>query len=93
MRGGHSMTEEASKYMIREIFGKRWVQSPVQGSGISEENQSRIFEPFFTTKGIGEGTGLGLSISYDIVENHNGMIKVDSEVGKGTFTISIPAVP
>ncbi len=64
------------------------------GFGISEENQKRIFEPFFTTKEVGKGTGLGLSIAYDIIKKHNGMIKVDSEVGKGTtFTISIPVVP
>ena len=64
------------------------------GYGISEENQRRIFEPFFTTKEVGKGTGLGLSIAYDIIKKHNGMIKVDSEVGKGTtFTISIPVVP
>jgi two-component system NtrC family sensor kinase len=64
------------------------------GTGISEENQRRIFEPFFTTKEVGKGTGLGLSIAYDIIKKHNGMIKVDSEVGKGTtFTISIPVLP
>jgi signal transduction histidine kinase/DNA-binding response OmpR family regulator len=64
------------------------------GFGISDENQKRIFEPFFTTKEVGKGTGLGLSIAYDIIKKHNGMIKVDSEVGKGTtFTISIPVVP
>jgi signal transduction histidine kinase/CheY-like chemotaxis protein len=64
------------------------------GTGISEENQRRIFEPFFTTKEVGKGTGLGLSIAYDIIKKHNGIMKVDSEVGKGTtFTISIPVVP
>lgn len=60
------------------------------GSGISAQEKEKIFEPFFTTKE--GGTGLGLSIVHKIIENHNGMIKVESEVGKGsTFTIFLPA--
>jgi two-component system NtrC family sensor kinase len=61
------------------------------GAGIPEKKMSRIFEPFFTTKAVGMGTGLGLSISYDIVKKHNGEIKVESELGKGTtFNVTIP---
>lgn len=61
------------------------------GSGIPEENIGQLFTPFFTTKPVGKGTGLGLSISYGIVEKHNGVIEVESEVGKGTtFTIRLP---
>jgi signal transduction histidine kinase len=61
------------------------------GSGIPPEIQEKIFNPFFTTKPPGKGTGLGLSISHQIVEKHQGTIKVTSEPEKGTeFTIKIP---
>jgi len=61
------------------------------GSGIPEENLKKIFDPFFTTKAVGKGTGLGMSISYRVINDHNGKIEVESEVGKGTkFTITLP---
>ncbi len=61
------------------------------GSGIPKENLSKIFDPGFTTKGRGIGTGLGLSICYQIIQNHHGEIRVESELGKGTkFTINLP---
>jgi len=61
------------------------------GAGMQEAVRRRIFEPFYTTKKIGRGTGLGLSISYGIVEKHHGVIKVNSEVGKGSeFIITLP---
>ncbi len=62
------------------------------GPGIPEEIQSRIFEPFFTTKDIGEGTGVGLAVSHRIIEAHDGRIRVDSALGRGTvFTVTLPA--
>ena len=60
------------------------------GCGIPAENLNKIFEPFFSTKGQ-KGTGLGLAVVWGIIEKHNGLITVASEVGKGTaFTILLP---
>ncbi len=62
------------------------------GCGISAENVKRIFEPFYTTRA--DGTGLGLAVSYGIIKNHQGEIRVFSQLGKGTrFVIDFPVVP
>lgn len=61
------------------------------GVGIKDDVLDHIFEPFFTTKEPGEGTGLGLAIVYGVVEQHDGLIDVESEVGEGTtFHIYLP---
>jgi len=60
------------------------------GCGIPKSEIPRLFEPFATTKGQ-KGTGLGLAVTWGIVDNHNGTISVESEVGVGTtFIIRIP---
>ncbi|MCX5712834.1 MAG: ATP-binding protein, partial [Candidatus Omnitrophica bacterium] len=59
------------------------------GSGMSEEVKDNILEPFFTTKA--EGTGLGLSICYGIIKAHNGELKFESQLSKGTTaTVLLP---
>jgi two-component system nitrogen regulation sensor histidine kinase GlnL len=61
------------------------------GPGIKKEELEHLFTPFFTTKT--KGTGLGLAICQKIVTEHRGMIKVDSDPGKGTtFTVMLPLI-
>lgn len=61
------------------------------GTGMRPEVQERIFESFFTTKSSAKGTGLGMSISQNIIEQHKGQIRFNSELGRGTtFEIYLP---
>jgi len=61
------------------------------GPGILPENLPKIFDPFFTTKDVGHGSGLGLYIVHDIIEQHGGSMRVDSQPGNGTtFIIWLP---
>lgn len=63
------------------------------GIGISEEDRQHLFDAFHRGTNVGDiqGTGLGLSIVKQFVELHNGTIRVESEVNKGTtFTVVIP---
>jgi signal transduction histidine kinase len=90
-RGGQlriSIRENANTHMAE-------VSITDTGDGISPEKLRQIFEPFFTTKepdssGHG-GTGLGLSVCRQIIEQHQGRIRVESLVGRGsTFTVKLP---
>jgi len=80
---------------ITTTHDSKFIYLAISNSGpcIPKEYQDIIFEPFFTTKRVEQGTGLGLSISRDILQKHNGDIRLTSKEGEGvTFTLEIPIV-
>jgi signal transduction histidine kinase len=78
---------------LEDRGGSRWAVVEVSdtGSGMGAHVREHLFEPFFTTKEVGRGTGLGLAISRTIVEEHGGLIEVESREGAGsTFRVLLP---
>ena len=74
-----------------DIDQNKWIKVSFKdnGAGIDEKDLEQIFNPFFTTKD--EGTGLGLPIVHKIIEEHGGIINVNSKSGEGTtFEVSFP---
>ncbi|MBI5538271.1 MAG: response regulator [Deltaproteobacteria bacterium] len=96
-RGALDDSEATNKFIVvRTLVGDHEVIVEVQdnGSGIPARLRNRIFEPFFTTKEPGKGTGLGLSIALKLIQEHRGVIEVDSREGFGsTFRIRLPTDP
>jgi len=90
--------DEAAIYNYLKYRGKCTLEEDTvdieirdSGEGIPSELLPKVFDPFFTTKDVGKGSGLGLFIVHEIIEEHDGCIAVDSEVGKGTtFLIRLP---
>lgn len=79
MPGGGTVTIET-----REV-GEKQVQIAFRdtGCGMAASDLARAFEPFYSTKGM-QGTGLGLAMCQQIIEHHEGTIRLDSTLGEGT---------
>ena len=101
MPGGGQLTIETAGVEVDEMAASQSAQARPgafvclsvsdSGCGIPAEILPKIFEPFFTTKDIGKGTGLGLATVFGIVQQHQGWISVQSEVGQGTtFRVYLP---
>ena len=89
----HAMGDEPGVLTVETSFDERNVHLTVRdtGCGVPEEQKKLIFEPFFTTKEAGKGTGLGLAIVAQVVEDHQGSIRLDSREGEGTsITVILP---
>lgn len=89
--------DKAYKKQIRILLEKDeeyiYVNISDNGIGMPKKIMDKIFEPFFTTKDQQSGTGLGLSISYGIINEMNGIIRVESEENKYTkLTIELPII-
>ncbi|MBP2314697.1 response regulator [Azospirillum soli] len=104
MPGGGRLTIETSTLTVEEdappagldLKPGKYVCLSVSdtGSGMPPEVLERAFEPFYTTKDVGKGTGLGLSMIHGFVRQSGGVIKVESDVGRGTaFHLYIPCAP
>jgi signal transduction histidine kinase len=76
VRSSESVDEDGAKFVEIDVIDN--------GAGMDRERLMRIFDPFYTTKDVGQGSGLGLFIVHDIIERHDGSIKVTSEPGEGT---------
>ena len=78
---------------FQEIAAGHYVQLTISdtGHGIDSAEKTKIFDPYFTTKAVGKGTGMGLAVVLGIIKNHNGVISVYSEPGRGsTFKVLFP---
>jgi PAS domain S-box-containing protein len=76
-REGHEARLADGNYVLLEVSDN--------GTGIAPEDLKRIFEPFFTKKIMGRsGTGLGMAIVWGTVQDHLGVIEVQSTPNKGT---------
>ena len=101
MPGGGRLHIQTKNCNLNKKFVKPFHVSPGKyveisvtdsGIGMDDDIRKRIFDPFFTTKERSRGTGLGLASAYGIIKNHDGIIMVQSEKGKGTtFSIYLPA--
>ena len=94
LTGHHGPADpELSVSAARTASGGILVTVVDNGPGVPEDVQQRIFEPHFTTKSgrIRFGLGLGLGISRRIVQEHEGVIDLDSTPGHTEFRVSLPA--
>ncbi|HEX2910603.1 MAG TPA: ATP-binding protein, partial [Chloroflexia bacterium] len=81
-------THEVGLLLPAGKYVKLYIQD--EGSGIEPEFLPKIFDPYFTTKQ--KGSGLGLAVCYAVLKKHDGLITVESVVGKGTtFYLYLPA--
>ncbi len=77
---------------VRTADGGAEVTVSDTGAGIPPEQLERIFDPFFSTKS--GGTGLGLAFTLQVVKEHGGTIRCQSEVDRGTtFSVHLPPAP
>jgi signal transduction histidine kinase len=92
-------SQPEGKVFLRADVTKTHVEISVEdeGCGVALEDRERIFEPFYrcshATAIVERGSGLGLAIAKTIVEQHGGLITMESEVDKGTvfrFTLPMP---
>ena len=94
MRRGGTLAFEVEPLYVRDSIARAnpnlregpYVSVSVRdgGEGMDAETRTRAFEPFFTTKSQVGGTGLGLAMVHGIMQDHDGAVLLESEIGVGT---------
>jgi signal transduction histidine kinase/ActR/RegA family two-component response regulator len=85
------VVDNNSAHHYPDLGRGRYVSLSIEdnGKGMDAKTQQRLFDPFYTTKF--QGRGLGMAAVFGIISNHDGRIKVDSELGRGTrITVFLP---
>lgn len=80
--------EAGARHLELEVGGgdgEVWIALTDDGPGMSAEEAEKACEPFFSSKAT--GTGLGLAITKQILEDHDGTVRVDSTPGEGTRVV------
>ncbi len=101
MPTGGTLTVRAEPVSLSEDVRRRrpwakvgeYVRLSVKDTGVGMEPAvaAHIFEPFFTTKRLGKGTGLGLAVVHGLVEQHGGLVDLETASGQGsTFHLYLP---
>ncbi len=87
LKEGGAAYEPLLRLTTRSLDESVEVRIRDNGNGIPDELVEKIFHPFFTTKPTDQGTGLGLALSSDIIRQHGGSIRVETEAGEFTEMI------
>jgi PAS domain S-box-containing protein len=85
----YTVLNQSSASLYEDIIPGNYVKLTVRdtGHGIEPNVINRIFDPYFTTRTLSEAHGMGLSVVYGIVKAHEGAIRVESEIDKGTVVM------
>ncbi|WP_342318384.1 sensor histidine kinase [Corynebacterium mayonis] len=92
----HGGPQARVKVTVRQNLDKVFIDVTDDGVGMRQEDAEHIFERFYRAdssrnRAGGGGSGLGLAITRSLIEQHGGVISVDSSPGRGsTFTVSLP---
>lgn len=72
--------------------GQKGVEIAIADTGCSipQEDLKKLFDHFFTSKDMSQAAKLGFSVSFGIIQRHGGIIRVQSEVGRGYFYYLAP---
>ena len=97
-RAAQESTQNSERYgpalWLSTRRGEDRAEISIRDNGIPPDVIEKIFNPFFTTKPTDKGTGLGLAMCNDIVREHGGTIRSESQLGQFTeMVVELPLTP